>query len=602
MSDDTLEATLRAFAAGASPPKQQPAAPAPLTAVDLATRGERIVLLDIGRTSPGRVPVSAPDGSQHDTIAAAALRYVQAHFPGAGCSPKGGGSSSENVLVFCFPPTVVGLRGYDWFHQQGQECEVPIPDSDITVRIPMKAWVAQPGGRARQVSLTLHNVPSELWVDGLAAELLKHYALTCDVRSEYAPDYHHKGTTYHGILRRGCIKAELAPAPDCDLGKLPSVVQLGGRLVKLQVYGYGARPQGRSPRPASSPRPPHDASGPGSDPAASRRQRRNQQRNRNRAAARARGAQGGAAVESTTVLPSQATAGLAAPEAAVPPPAPSQAPAAPAAGGSAVVATLATPPQEAAQPTLPHGSAAATAPMHVESALVARAAPPSCPSRAIDQPTVMPDVAAVEDPTRVAGTPEPHAAFPPRQPGSGEECTRGTTVAVPMLATSPAKAADIGSYAVALTSRPPPSPAKSPASSRRTTASGRMPTSSPRTAQPRGRQSSGMSKSPTSVVQTTPQRGVKERPQGRARPPLTPHKAGGVTDPVVSPNRFSLLDDIDITQGDPGWEHQGEDAADGRRASARIALLPPKNYKDNGPIPPVDSGGYAAEAPIPAFV
>lgn len=612
MPDDSLEPKLRAFAASAKPPKQQPAAAAPLDAVGLATRGERIVLLDIGRTSPGRVPTSGPDRSQHDTIAEAALKYVQAHFPGTGCSPKGGGSSPEDVIVFCFPPTAEGLRGYNWFHAQGKECAMPIPDSDITVRIPMKAWVAQPGAvRTQQVFLTLRNVPSELWIDGLAAELLKHYDLPCDVKSEYAPAYHRKGTTYHGILHRGCIKAELAPAPGCDLGKLPTAVRLGGRLVQLRVYGYGARPQGRPPRPPSPPPPAQGTDDPGSDPAASRRQRRNQRRNRNRVAARARAAQGGAAGVSTTDMPPPAAAGLADPVEAAPPPPPSPALATSVAAASVVEVAPAIQVHEAIQPAVTPGSAAVQESTHVASDLVARTSSPSHPPRATThEPAALHGSDAMAAPEHAAGASKPRAPSSTRPTGNAERHNREAGATVLGVPSSPGTAADAGPYVGALVGRPSPSAPKSPPSPGRSKAGARgqaprpAQLSSPRTAQPRDRDAAWTRVSPKRTAKPSPRRGAKDTPLGRARLPSTPHKAGSVTDPIVSPNRFTALDDIDDTQDDTGPGHKEESTAvtDGRRASARIALLPPKSYKDCGPIPPMDSSACAAEAPILGFV
>jgi hypothetical protein len=222
MSADDLQAALDAFASSAVPPRSAPAPPASLSAVDLAVRGERIVRLGIGHTPAERVPGSGPTGSRRATIMDATLRYVQEHFPGTGCSFKGGQSGTDCEIVLSFSNTPQGLRGFDWFQGQGRHCRMPIPDSDIAVHIPMKAFVSRPS--APQVTLMIHDVPSDLWKSDLAALFLRHFGVQCAVKAEYAPAVSLNGTTYHGLLRRGCIKAELDPAPTCDFSELPKTV------------------------------------------------------------------------------------------------------------------------------------------------------------------------------------------------------------------------------------------------------------------------------------------------------------------------------------------------------------------------------------------
>lgn len=311
MSDDGLHAKLHAFAASASPLKRQPDPAAPLSAVELATSGERLVLLDIGRTPPGRVPGSGPSNSQHDTIADAVLEHVQAHFPGTACSIKTGGSATECVVVFCFPNTPVGLRGYDWFHAQGRECRMPIPNSDITVHIPMVARVARPGnGGEHQVRVSLRNVPSMLWKQGLAALLMEHYNVPCEVTDEYAPDFRSTtGKVYKGMLHRGCIVAALKPAGECDFSKLPATLVFGGGRKPISLRVYGARTYPRAPAPRARP-----SSAPAAAPAAhndgdpavttsASAARQGGGRNRRRRPARAGTSQGSDAVQEEVVPP-----------------------------------------------------------------------------------------------------------------------------------------------------------------------------------------------------------------------------------------------------------------------------------------------------------
>lgn len=258
MSIDDLPTKLDAFALSASPPKQQPSPPPALNAVALATSGERIVLLDIGRTSLERVPGSSSTGNQRTTVMEAVLQRVQSDFPGTACTIKGGASTPGCEMVFCFPNTPEGLRGFDWFHGQGKQCRMPLPDSDIMVHIPMKAFVSQPRvGGMRPVVMYLRDVPSSLWKDGIAALFLQHYGIQCEVKAEYAPNFRFEDTVYPGMLHKGVIKAELDPAPACDFSKLPKSVDVGGKLIKLQVYGHSTQPHSLPGRSApSSPRAP----------------------------------------------------------------------------------------------------------------------------------------------------------------------------------------------------------------------------------------------------------------------------------------------------------------------------------------------------------
>ena len=68
---------------------------------------------------------------------------------------------------------------------------------------------------------------------------------------------------------------------------------------------------------------------------------------------------------------------------------------------------------------------------------------------------------------------------------------------------------------------------------------------------------------------------------------------------MLSPNRYAALDDIDESQEDQALARQGDEAVTvgGRRTSARLAQLPPKHYKDVGPLPLVSSTGLATAAP-----
>lgn len=263
MSTNDLTTKLTAFASSASSPKQPPTPSPALNAVALATSGERIVLLDIGRTPLERVPGSSSNGSQRTTVMEAVLQCVQADFPGTACSIKGGASNSGCEMVLCFPNTAEGLRGFDWFHGQGKFCKMPLPDSDIAVHIPMKAFVSQPGVLGvRPVTMHVRDVPSYLWKDGLAAFLLQHFGIDCEVKAEYAPHFRLADKTYPGVLHKGVIKAELDPAPACDFSKLPKSVDIGGKLVRLQVYGHKTQPQHPPDRAAPpSPRAPTAATG-----------------------------------------------------------------------------------------------------------------------------------------------------------------------------------------------------------------------------------------------------------------------------------------------------------------------------------------------------
>lgn len=166
---------------------------------------------------------------------------------------------------------------------------MPIPDSDITVHIPMKAFVSQPGAaRGRPVILYVRDVPSKLWKDGLAALLLQHFDIQCEVKAEYAPDFRFDGRTFPGLLHRGVIKAELQPAPTCDFSKLPKSVLVDGKPIKLQVHGHHTAPQSLPGRTSpSSPR----------AQAASGSRRRAHTRPRKRGAKSAQGAQPATAQE-----------------------------------------------------------------------------------------------------------------------------------------------------------------------------------------------------------------------------------------------------------------------------------------------------------------
>lgn len=278
MSVDDLSTILDNFALNTTLPNPAPAASTASNAVDLAVHGDCIVRLHVGRAHAARVPGSGQPGGPQATIVDAVLRYAQARFPGTACSFKGDRSTADSEIVLCFPKTPTGLRGYQWFQEQGRQCRLPFPDSDITVDIPMKAFVSRPG--TPPVTLMLHDVPSDLWKADLAALLLQHFGVQCKVKAEYAPNFNHNGVTYHGLLRKGCIKAELDPASACDFSELPKTVMWRGKAIKLQVYGHRTAPRD-IPR-QSSPSPPSERV------ATARRHRR-------RKGKTAQGARGGAA-------------------------------------------------------------------------------------------------------------------------------------------------------------------------------------------------------------------------------------------------------------------------------------------------------------------
>jgi hypothetical protein len=148
------------------------------------------------------------------------------------------------------------LQAFNALARHGREYRLAIPDSNITVGVPMVTWTASPPRPLgpQPVTMQLRGVPSAMWKTTLPAVLLQHFGVPCEVTSVFAPRLRRNGKTYP-LMQKYCLEATLSPAPGCDFSKLPSVVIVdAARSFSVQVFGHTTRPARSMPARPQGPR------------------------------------------------------------------------------------------------------------------------------------------------------------------------------------------------------------------------------------------------------------------------------------------------------------------------------------------------------------